>query len=88
MSKGDETGGRDSTVTIIKQQYAVSLGEIGDEFELGSRDGQVILVDEIEEATACAQLVANEAQRPTRVLKVSEIAFLRPERQIDLEKAS
>lgn len=80
----------EGNITIIRQAYAISLGEIGDAFEI-ARDGetkQPILLDEIEQATAYAQLAANAAQRPTRVLKVTEAAFIKPQREINPETAS
>lgn len=67
-----------SNLTIVKQQYAISLGEIGDEFELATRDGKTILLDDIDVAGDAAQWAADHYKRPTRVLKVSEVSFKRP----------
>ncbi len=78
------------SITIIRQGFGISLGDIGDPFEF-ARDSdtkQIIILDEIEDAVAYAQLSANAAKRPTRVLKVSECAFLKPQREIDPETAS
>lgn len=74
----DEPAG---TITIIRQQYAVSTGDMGDLFEFASskETKQPVLFDDISEAAALAQVAANAERRPTRVLKITEVAFLRPQ---------
>lgn len=79
-----------SGITIIREQFAISGGEIGDEFDIG-RDPDShapILVNSTEDACAIARLAANRAKRPMRVLKVVEVAFVQPDRALDPENVS
>jgi hypothetical protein len=78
------------SIKIIREAYAISTGQIGDEFELGSdpETKKPVLVDSLEDACTIARTVSDEAQVPMRVLKLSEVVFMQPRRKLDPETAS
>lgn len=70
-----------STMTIIREQYAVSTGDMGDLYEFASHKDtkQPVLFDDIGDAAALAQVAANGERRPMRVVTVAERLFVRPQ---------